>query len=103
MNFPVLYNAVITGTNITITGEGRPGALVEFFISDLDSTGYGEGPTFIDSDVISGGPPGTVDPTAQQFSFTFSAGSLAVGDSITATATDNAGNTSEFAGNIIVN
>lgn len=103
MNFPVLYNAVISGGDITITGEGRPGADIEFFLSDSDSSGYGEGQTLIGSDTITSGPPGTTDPTAQQFSFTFPAGSVVVGNRVTATATDSSNNTSEFAQNIIVN
>ncbi len=102
MNFPVLYNASLAGGNVTITGEARPGAIVEFFIADPDSSGYGEGRTFIGSGTVSGSAPGTVDSTARQFSFSFGAGSLALGDPVTATATDAAGNTSEFALNVAI-
>lgn len=49
---------------------------------------------------MSGATPGTIDPSARQFSFTFAAGSLALADWLTATATDAAGNTSEFALNV---
>ena len=49
--------------------------------------------------MVSGATPGAVDSTARQFSFTFAAGALAVGDQLTATAIDASGNTSEFSFN----
>jgi hypothetical protein len=103
MNFPVIYTATISSGNVTIAGEARPGAVVEFFTSDSDSSGYGEGSTFIGSNTVGGAIPGAVDPSALQFTFIFPAGSLVVGNQITATASDSAGNTSEFSLNVTVN
>ena len=86
---------------MTVTGEAQPGATVEFFKAAADASGYGEGRTFIGSGVASSATAGSVDPTARQFSYTFAAGSLAVGDRLTATATDAGGNTSEFSFNVV--
>ncbi|MCA9054440.1 MAG: cadherin domain-containing protein, partial [Planctomycetaceae bacterium] len=103
MNFPVIYSAVLSGGNVTITGEAGAGALVEIFESpDLEGD-YGEALTFIGRGTVIGSTPGTVDPGAVQFSFTFWAGSLSLGDRVTATATDSGNSTSEFSQNISVN
>jgi CSLREA domain-containing protein len=105
LNFPVIYSVTISGGNVTIIGEARPGATVEFFEAAADPTGYGEGQTFVGSAVEgsasdSNGAVGMVDATANQFTFTFAVGSLDAGDPVTATATDASGNTSEFALNV---
>jgi parallel beta-helix repeat protein len=107
LNFPVIYSANLAGGNLTVTGEARSGATVEFFEADGDASGYGEGQTFVASKVEgsgddSNGANGTIDGTARQFTFTFAAGSLILGDELTATATDAGGNTSEFALNVTV-
>jgi hypothetical protein len=94
MNFPVIYSAVVAAGTVTITGEARPGATVQFF--KADGSGYSEGQTLLGSAVVSGGAAGAVDSTARQFSYTFAAGPLAAGDRVTGTATDAFGNTSEF-------
>ncbi len=106
MNFPVIYSVTISGGNVTITGEARPGATIEFSEAAADPTGYGEGFSYIGAAVEGSGDDtntatGTVDATANQFTFTFAAGSLSVGDPVTATATDGSGNTSEFAQNVL--
>ena len=105
LNYPVIYSATISGGNVTVIGEARPGATVEFFEADGDGSGYGEGQTFIDSKVEgsgddSSGAAGSTDGTANQFTFTFPVGSLVAGDDLTATATDGSNNTSEFALNV---
>jgi parallel beta-helix repeat protein len=97
MNAPVLYSVVLAGGNVTIQGEARAGATVRFFQADVDPSGYGEGRTFLGSVAVSGATAGQVDATARRFSVTFAAGALTAADSITATATDASGNTSEFA------
>ncbi|MDR4481117.1 MAG: DUF4347 domain-containing protein [Nitrospira sp.] len=97
MNFPVIYSVVISGGNVIITGEARPGATVEFFESPDAAGVNGEGQTLIGRGTVSGSTAGTVDATARQFSFTFAAGTLVLGDRVTATATDASNNTSEFA------
>lgn len=74
----------------SVTGSACPGCLVEVFISDDDPSGYGEGMTFIG------------DAVADSFgNFTVSSLMFPVVtcDTITGTATDPAGNTSEFAEN----
>jgi hypothetical protein len=102
MNTPEIYSVVVSGGTVTVTGEARAGATVQFFEAAVDPSGAGEGETFLYEGVVSGATLGAVDPTARQFSFTFAAGSLAVGDQLTATATDASGNTSEFSFNEVV-
>ncbi|MFO0699340.1 MAG: DUF4347 domain-containing protein, partial [Nitrospira sp.] len=102
MNFPVIYSVVITGGNVIITGEARSGATVEFFESPDTAGSNGEGQTFIGRGTVSGSTAGTIDATARQFSFTFAAGSLVLGDRVSATATDASNNTSEFSTNVAV-
>jgi choice-of-anchor C domain-containing protein len=77
------------------TGTGQAafnGARVEFFVSDADGSGFGEGRRYLGSL--------TADANGR-FSGTFpiTVGDAVVGDVITATATDSAGNTSEFGPN----
>jgi parallel beta-helix repeat protein len=105
LNFPVIYTAYLTGGNLTVSGEARPGATVEFFKVAADASGYGEGEEYIGAEVEGSGNDsnnqvGWVDATARQFTFTFAPGSLVDGDSLTATASSASGNTSEFAQNV---
>jgi CSLREA domain-containing protein len=108
MNFPVIYSAVISGSDLIITGEARPGATIEFFRTDSDSSGYGEGEVFIgsaDEGGVEDGDtgPGLIDTSAEAFSFILPVGDTQIGDSLTATAKDkDLGHTSEFAENVIV-
>jgi len=99
MNFPILTSAVsdeelqIVGTIDTPIPEN---VVIEFFANRVpepggDPTGYGEGAQFL----------GAVMPDANG-SFTASLAAVEVGTLISATATDAAGNTSEFALNIVV-
>jgi sugar lactone lactonase YvrE len=101
MNLPVLYSVVVSGGNVTIEGEARPGATVRFYAADGDASGYGEGAVYLGSAIVGGATPGSLDGTALRFSVTFAAGTFGVGDRLTATATDAAGNTSEFARNVV--
>ena len=101
VNFPVIYSVVVAAGNVTITGEARPGATVQFFKAANDASGYGEGQVLLASATVGGAVAGAVDPTARQFSYTFAAGVLGVGDRVTATATDAGGNTSEFSFNVV--
>lgn len=86
LNHPVIAGVTPAGGGLyTISGTAAPDATVEVFHSDDDPTGYGEGVIFRGSltadalGVFSGDLP------------------LAPGDAVlTATATDAAGNTSEF-------
>ena len=99
MNTPEIYSVVVSGGTVTVTGEARAGATVQFFEAAIDPSGAGEGASFLYEGVVSGATPGAVDSTARRFSFTFAAGALAVGDQLTATAIDASGNTSEFSFN----
>ncbi len=100
-NFPAIYAVTIAGSQVTITGEARAGATVEFFESDSAAGAYGEGQSFLGRGTVPmTGVRGTTDASALQFSFTFAAGSLVVGDTVTATATDPSNNTSEFSLNV---
>ena len=120
LNFPLLESATVEDGNLVVSGFARPGSEIEFFMADPDPTGFGEGRTYLgtrtegstdDSDAATGsyGPDqvngldqGT--DTTNRFSFTIPLAGLpatvAIGDVLTATATDAGGNTSEFSGNV---
>jgi hypothetical protein len=66
VNFPIISGVYIAGTNLVVEGWSRPGATIEWFLTDVSegtaptgdnqlglSTDYGEGQTFIGS-VIEG-------------------------------------------------
>ncbi|HEU4389479.1 MAG TPA: hypothetical protein VFV34_16870, partial [Blastocatellia bacterium] len=92
-NFPVLASVATSGAVTTIQGtlNSTPNATftIEFFSnSDCDPTGFGEGETYIGSTTVATNGAGNGS---------FSASFAAVGClSVTATATDPDGNTSEF-------
>ena len=91
-NFPVLINPRnSTGPNTMVdfqTGTFAPGAYtLRFFAGICDANNYGEGARQVGLiGAIAGGTSGAIQLTEL----------LAVGQAITATATDGAGNTSEF-------
>ena len=99
MDHPVFTAAGIapSGTSMTVygyvgTGSGQAafaGARVEIFKAAADNSGYGEGQVYLGALTVdaSGQVNGTV---------VFASGLISVGDRITATAADAAGNTSEF-------
>ncbi|MFK7813151.1 MAG: beta strand repeat-containing protein [Maribacter sp.] len=120
INFPIIETAYKSGSNIVITGWSRPGATIEFFLTDINqgtatagdnqlglSVDYGEGQVFLAS-VIEGGGSDTNSASSlyldddsntdntNKFTFTFSVPStIILGDDLTATATI-ANATSEF-------
>lgn len=87
LNFPVLTSA----TTQEVKGTACASCTVEIFVADNDESGHGEGRTFVGSAKAS---------TTGAFTVVISG--AAAGDSVTATATDGAGNTSEFARNVLV-
>jgi hypothetical protein len=87
LNFPVLTMAVPA----LATGTACIGCRVEIFVADAHQLVHGEGKTFAGA--------GVVDSSGL---FTVSLQGPKVGDFVTATATDQDGNTSEFALNILV-
>lgn len=114
LNFPVITSAVANGANIVISGFARPGASIEFFLSDTAANGFGQGKTYLttlvegsgsDTDATTGtyGPSAIngvsqgTDPTNK---FTFSIAlppGVTIGSYLTATATLS-NSTSEFSG-----
>ncbi len=102
INMPVINGAGVDSGNTSVTVDGVigtgagqaafAGARVEFFKAAVDATGYGEGQVYLGYL--------TADASGRfSGSVAYSAGALNVGDAITATATDAAGNTSEFSAN----
>ena len=101
MDFPILTSALLAGTSLSVSGYvgSAPGqatfasASVELFLADADPTGFGEGRTLL----------GTLTADASgNFAGTLTVAGLTTGDRLTATATDAAGNTSEFGPNATI-
>ncbi|GAB3588685.1 T9SS type A sorting domain-containing protein [Hymenobacter daeguensis] len=124
LNYPVITSAVVSGTNLTVKGFARPGAIIELFSvgATADPTSFGEGQTYLgtvtegsaaDTDASTNQSYGFVntldqgtDNSANGFSFTIpisslSGGTLALGTVLSSTATLS-GSTSEFSGNVVV-
>lgn len=95
-NYPVLDTVYFSQDEINIFGflNSVPDEdfLLQFFVSpEADEIGYGEGKTFIGSETVHTNP----STGFTHFNFSFPS-SLRNGLVVTATATDEAGNTSEF-------
>lgn len=95
-NFPLLYSPTFEGNTMTVSGilqsqAGKTYALDFYASAAADPSGYGEGQTFLGSKNVTI----AANSNAAPFIFTFT-GSVTPGMKITATATDNNGNTSEF-------
>ncbi len=95
-NFPVLTAVSVTGGNTTIEGtlNSTPNTtfILDFFSnSTADPTGFGEGQNFLGANQVTTNNSGDV-----AFSFTFNGVSVPQGFFVTATATSQANNTSEF-------
>ncbi len=103
LNFPVITGAFLNGTTLTLNGTAPAGAGLEFFISDNDPSGYGEGQTYLTT-LTEGSSPADLNATSGSFTFRITApAGVAVGTKLTATAivrvTGTTYNTSEFSGN----
>ena len=95
-NFPVLSSVSSSGGNTVITGtlNSTPNTTfaLDFYSSPrADTSGYGEGKTYLGSTSVTTDGTGNVS-----FSATLSGGTSAAGIPTSATATDPTGNTSEF-------
>lgn len=96
-NFPVLTSAAVTGSTRKITGtlnttpNSASGYTVEFFANAACDDTHGEGRTFLGRITTS-----TTGATGDTAPISFNPATLAIGDFITATATNASGNTSEF-------
>jgi len=118
LNYPVLVNATVVGSNLELSGFARPGSAIELFIADPDPSGFGEGKTYLttlvegsSADLDAG--TGTYGPasinnllqgtdTTNRFRFAIPIpGGVALGTWLTATATVS-GSTSEFSGKAAV-
>ena len=100
LNYPVLTSASASSSSTTITGSltGTAGQAltIQFFSNTAaDLSGYGQGQTYVGSTTVTTNSSGNA-------SFTFVAPSNIVGQSLSATATDASGDTSEFAKDITV-
>jgi parallel beta-helix repeat protein len=118
LNFPVLDRAYITGGNLVLTGWAPAGAIIEFFVSDNATAGFGQGQTYVtaftegsgsDTDATSTAYTNPVNglnqggETTNRFAFTIATpGSVSNGVKLTATARDVSNNTSEFSGQVTV-
>lgn len=121
LNFPVLSGAVISGSNITLSGFAPANAYLEFFVPTPDATGFGEGRTYVvtlqegsaaDLDAATGpysspfnGANVGSETGARRFRFTVALpAGVAAGTRLTATASVAASattyNTSEFSNNV---
>jgi hypothetical protein len=102
-NFPVLTSAFTNGTTTTITGTfseaAEPNTVIalDFYANAVpNSSGYGQGQTYLGSTSV------TTDGSGNA-SFTVTLPfAVARGQFVAATATDPAGNTSEFSADITV-
>ena len=95
-NYPVLTSAAVFGADLTVTGTLKTLAGLncdlDFYWNPAgDPSGHGEGRTYIGSTNVTSDVSGNAS-----FSKTFVGVAVPVGAVITATATDAAGNTSEF-------
>ena len=96
LNFPVLTSAVLGGGDVLVTGsintEKFKTLRIEFFTNTVpDTSGHGEGEIFIGFLVVEMGDNNTVN-----FEVLLQGDQVEPGQFITATATDELGNTSEF-------
>ena len=115
-NFPVIVQASLVGTELSLGGFARPGSAIELYIAQADPTGFGEGLTYLG--VLTEGSPADLDATTgtygpaningvaqgtdntNRFSFVITVpGGVAIGTRLTGTATIS-GETSEFGGNV---
>jgi len=93
-NFPLLTSAISNGgatmVNGTLNSESNKQYRIEFFASpQCSATGYGEGQVYLGSSIV------TTNGNDANFSVSLPV-TVQPGNVITATATDSAGNTSEF-------
>jgi len=119
INFPIIESAYKSGVNIVVSGWSRPGATIEFFLTDVNqgtatlgdnqlglSVDYGEGQVFLGALVEGSGSDSDSSTSVytdddsntdntNKYSFTFAAPGVTLGNDLTATATI-ANSTSEF-------
>ncbi len=99
-NYPVLTSSLTSGGNTIITGSLNSAAstafTLDFYSSPLaDTSGYGEGKTYLGSATVTTDSGGN-----KSFTATLTGVTVINGYAISATATDPIGNTSEFSQDI---
>jgi MYXO-CTERM domain-containing protein len=116
LNFPVIVSATVSNGTLTLRGYATPNAVIDLYLADSDSPGFGEGKTFLMtliegsaqdggsghgaySGAINGVEPGA--DNTNLFDFNVVVPDLPLPFAITATATV-AGATSEFSGVVLV-
>jgi CSLREA domain-containing protein len=87
LNFPILEAA----TPLQVSGTACAGCTVEIFVADSGASAYGEGKVFVGSATANSSGAFTTDISG-----------AVPGDYVTSTATDSAGNTSEFSLNFLI-
>ncbi len=100
-NFPVLVTSLV-GTSTQLTGtfnsQANAAYTLDFYASAAaDPTGYGEGQRYLGSSTVTTDGSGNAS-----FNLTLAAATVA-NEQLTATATDAAGNTSEFSADLFAN
>jgi parallel beta-helix repeat protein len=103
VDYPVLTSAHLAAGDLLVAGTSPAGAELEFYISDGDVTGFGEGETYLVTRTEGSGAD--LNPAGGAFSFRFSPapGAVGVDDEVTALSIDATNNTSEFGVNVTVN
>jgi len=118
LNYPVIATAALVNGELSFAGFARPGSSIELYIAQVDSSGFGEGLTYLGTFVEGSGSdldattgnygPAAINGVAQgqdntnRFAYRVTApGSVAVGTRLTSTATISSA-TSEFSGNVTV-
>jgi len=99
-NYPVLSSAMVSASELTISGtfssEVNTTYEIDFYSNIIpDGSGHGEGEVYLGSTTVNTNASGSAG-----FNVTLPGVTTADGDLISATATDPAGNTSEFGANI---
>ena len=97
LNFPVIDSSINTDGQTTIYGhidvDSDPlKTIIEVFLAKVDPSGYGEGQKFL----------GSITPYNTSGNWSLSVSGLNVGDTITATTSDENFNTSEFSLNHVI-
>jgi hypothetical protein len=99
-NYPVLSNASQAGNqtsfNVALNSNTNASYFIDYYVSPTcNPSGFGEGKTLVNSGSVNTDASGNYSGTAALLN-------LQPGQAITATATDNSGNTSEFSQCLVV-
>ena len=93
MPYPVIDYAAETSSSVCATGTSVADSVVTVYLCDVFEAGYGQGASLVGQTTADGDGNWSLDVGPQ---------ALSAGDYVTATATDNDSNTSEFSANYLV-